>query len=182
MLPPKTHLWPKAKLIILHYLTRDGDERGSGEECVVALKIAMLTTFYPPYNFGGDGAGISRLSAALADRGHQVTVIHDRDAYIALAGGEPPPIQADPRIKVIGLKSSLGKLSVLLTHQLGRPVSHARLLSELLDGGDFDIIWFHNVSLVGGPGLLRYGKGLKLYEAHEHWLVCETHVLWQDNE
>ena len=148
----------------------------------MALKIAMLTTFYPPYNFGGDGAGISRLSVALADRGHEVTVIHDRDAYIALAGCEPAPIPADPRIKVVGLKSSLGKLSMLLTHQLGRPVAHARRLSDLLDGGDFHIIWFHNVSLIGGPGLLRYGKGLKLYEAHEHWLVCETHVLWQDNE
>ena len=39
------------------------------------LKIAMLTTFYPPYNFGGDGIGISRLSSALAKRGCDVTVI-----------------------------------------------------------------------------------------------------------
>ncbi|MBW0008183.1 MAG: glycosyltransferase family 4 protein [Sphingomonas sp.] len=148
----------------------------------MALKIAMLTTFYPPYNFGGDGAGINRLSTGLADRGHEVTVIHDRDAYVALAGREPAPIPSDPRIKVIGLKSSLGKLSMLLTHQLGRPVTHARQLSDLLDGGSFDIIWFHNVSLIGGPGLLQYGNGLKLYEAHEHWLVCETHVLWQDGE
>ena len=148
----------------------------------MALKIAMLTTFYPPYNFGGDGAGINRLSTALADRGHEVTVIHDRDAYLALAGHEPAPAVADPRIEVIGLKSQLGKLSMLLAHQLGRPVTHAQQLSDLLDDGRFDIIWFHNVSLIGGPGLLRYGKGLKLYEAHEHWLVCETHVLWQDGE
>ncbi len=49
------------------------------------LKIAMLTTFYPPYNFGGDGIGIKRLATALADRGHAVTVIHDKDAYLALA-------------------------------------------------------------------------------------------------
>lgn len=148
----------------------------------MALKIAMLTTFYPPYNFGGDGMGISRLSTGLADRGHRVTVIHDQDAYVALAGHEPAPAEGDPRIEVIGLKSPLGKLSMLLTHQLGRPVAHARQLSDLLDGGSFDIIWFHNVSLMGGPGLLRYGKGLKLYEAHEHWLVCETHVLWQDGQ
>jgi glycosyltransferase involved in cell wall biosynthesis len=148
----------------------------------MALKIAMLTTFYPPYNFGGDGAGISRLAKGLADRGHEVTVIHDRDAYVALAGAEPAPIAGDPRINVIGLKSPLGRLSMLLTHQLGRPVAHARQLSDLLDHGQFDIIWFHNISLVGGPGVLRYGKGLKLYEAHEHWLVCETHVLWQDGE
>lgn len=38
---------------------------------------------------------------------------------------------------------------------------------------------FHNISLVGGPGLLAYGRGLKLYMAHEHWLVCPTHVLWR---
>lgn len=148
----------------------------------MALKIAMLTTFYPPYNFGGDGTGVHRLSMGLADRGHEVTVVHDRDAYIAIAGGEPAPVVGDPRIEVIGLKSPLGKLSMLLAHQLGRPVAHARQLSDLLDGGGFDVIWFHNISLVGGPGLLRYGKALKLYEAHEHWLVCETHVLWQDNE
>jgi len=153
-----------------------------GEEAAVALKIAMLTTFYPPYNFGGDGTGVSRLSTALADRGHEVTVIHDCDAYVALAGREPAPMTLDPRVKVIGLKSSLGKLSMLLTHQFGRPVTHSGQLSDLLDGESFDIIWFHNVSLIGGPGLLRYGKGLKLYEAHEHWLVCETHVLWQDNQ
>jgi glycosyltransferase involved in cell wall biosynthesis len=146
----------------------------------VALKIAMLTTFYPPYSFGGDATGIKRLSTGLVDRGHDVTVIHDPDAYVALAGREPDPVAVDPSIKVIALKSPIGRLDMLLTHQLGRPVAHARQLSEILDGGRFDIIWFHNVSLIGGPGLLRYGKGLKLYEAHEHWLVCETHVLWQD--
>ena len=42
------------------------------------LRVAMLTTFYPPYNFGGDGIGIRRFSMGLAALGHQVTVIHDR--------------------------------------------------------------------------------------------------------
>ncbi|MEP7205981.1 MAG: glycosyltransferase family 4 protein, partial [Casimicrobiaceae bacterium] len=32
---------------------------------------------------------------------------------------------------------------------------------------------------LGGPGLLHFGRGLKIYEAHEHWLVCPTHVLWR---
>jgi len=170
------------------FLFRPGAERSPSrrsstrKDTILALKIAMLTTFYPPYNFGGDGAGVSRLSTGLADRGHQVTVIHDQDAYVALAGREPEPVPGDPRIRVVGLKSSLSKLSLLATHQLGRPMAHSRQLSDLLDRGQFDVIWFHNVSLVGGPGLLRYGKGLKLYEAHEHWLVCETHVLWQDSQ
>ena len=28
---------------------------------------------------------------------------------------------------------------------------------------------------------MSYGDGLKIYEAHEHWLVCPTHVLWRYN-
>jgi glycosyltransferase involved in cell wall biosynthesis len=32
---------------------------------------------------------------------------------------------------------------------------------------------------VGGPGIFKYGTGLKLYMAHEHWLVCPMHVLWR---
>ena len=43
----------------------------------------------------------------------------------------------------------------------------------------FDVIHFHNISLVGGPGILAYGDGVKLYTAHEHWLVCPSHVLWR---
>src|SRR5262249_30654563 len=31
------------------------------------------------------------------------------------------------------------------------------------------------------PGLLSFGDGaVKLYLAHEHWLVCPTHVLWRN--
>ena len=45
----------------------------------------------------------------------------------------------------------------------------------------FDVVHFHNVSLVGGPGRPRYGDGVKLYTTHEHWLVCPMHVLWRYN-
>ena len=44
-----------------------------------ALRIAMVTTFYPPYNFGGDGVYVQRLARALVRRGHHVEVIHDTD-------------------------------------------------------------------------------------------------------
>jgi glycosyltransferase involved in cell wall biosynthesis len=43
------------------------------------------------------------------------------------------------------------------------------------------VIHFHNVSLVGGPGVLRYGRGLKLYTMHEHWLICPAHILFKNN-
>jgi glycosyltransferase involved in cell wall biosynthesis len=82
-------------------------------------------------------------------------------------------------VQVVPLRSGAGALSVLLTHQLGRPVVNGRRIAGLLRRGSYDVINFHNVSLIGGPGLLRYGAGIKLYMAHEHWLVCPTHVLWR---
>ena len=149
-----------------------------------ALRFAMVTTFYPPYNFGGDGIAIQRLSRALVRRGHHVTVFHDTDAYRVLAPGAAPEAQQEqgqePRgLEVRRLRSALGRISPLLTHQVGRPVVHGRRIRRELMSGDFDIVHFHNVSLVGGPGILASGDGIKVYEAHDHWLVCPTHVLWR---
>ena len=53
------------------------------------LRFCMITTFYPPYNFGGDGIFVHRLSNELARRGHHVEVIHCIDAYHLLARQEP---------------------------------------------------------------------------------------------
>jgi len=148
------------------------------------LKIAMLTTFYPPYSFGGDAIGIERLATAIAKQGHHVTVIHDIDAFTTLSNTtnlSPTPISPAENINVIGLRSNIGFISNLMVHQLGRPVIHRKQLQVLLQPGAFDIVWFHNISLLGGPALLSYGDGLKIYEAHEHWLVCPTHVLWRHN-
>lgn len=147
---------------------------------MTGLRFAMVTTFYPPYNFGGDGMAVQRLSRALVRRGHHVTVIHDRDAYDALRLGPPPSERpADDGVEVVTLRSRLGKLSLLLTQQTGFPVVNGRRLSRLLGDGRFDVINYHNVSLVGGPGVLSLGKALKIYSALEHWLVCPTHVLWR---
>jgi glycosyltransferase involved in cell wall biosynthesis len=147
------------------------------------LRFCMLTTFYPPFNFGGDGIDVQRTARALVRRGHDVTVVHDVDAYEWLAGkrlADQPTRQDD--VEVIGLRSRLGVISPLLTHQLGRPIVHGGALRKLMDERAFDVVVFNNVSLVGGPGLLSYGgKALKVYVAHEHWLVCPTHVLWRFN-
>jgi glycosyltransferase involved in cell wall biosynthesis len=45
----------------------------------------------------------------------------------------------------------------------------------------FDVIHYHNISLVGGPRVLEYGEAIKLYTMHEYWLVCPTHVLFKYN-
>jgi glycosyltransferase involved in cell wall biosynthesis len=144
------------------------------------LRFCMLTTFYPPFHFGGDAVGVQRLSRALVRRGHEVTVVHDVDAWRALSRAPEPEIQPEPAgLKVVRLRSRLGMLSPLLTQQLGRPVIHGAAIRRILAEGRFDVIQYHNVSLVGGPGLLALGRAVKLYLAHEHWLVCPTHVLWR---
>ncbi|MFV2034700.1 MAG: glycosyltransferase, partial [Halocynthiibacter sp.] len=148
---------------------------------MTALRIVMLTTFYPPHSFGGDAVGVQRLARALVRRGHEVTVIHDADSFQTL-GGNLPDAKVEPDDpKIISLKSRFGFGSNLLTQQFGQPVVHRRRIAAELERGDYDIIWYNNTSLVGGPGLLSLGRGLKVYEAHEHWLVCPMHVLWRHN-
>ncbi|HET6277342.1 MAG TPA: glycosyltransferase family 1 protein, partial [Candidatus Polarisedimenticolia bacterium] len=79
------------------------------------LRFCMVTTFYPPYNFGGDGMGVMRLSQALVRRGHRVTVLQDIDAHAMLHGGTPPRLEpASDGVEVIRLSSRLAVLSVLL--------------------------------------------------------------------
>lgn len=145
------------------------------------MRFCMVTTFYPPYHFGGDGVFVHQLSNELAARGHQVEVIHCRDAYDLLATQPPPaPFPEHGNVTVHGLESRLGALSALVTHQAGRPLVHRSRLRELLER-PFDVIHYHNVSLVGGPGILRYGDAVKLYTLHEYWLVCPTHTLFKFN-
>ena len=142
------------------------------------LRILMFTTFYPPYSFGGDAIGVQRMARALVARGHTVTVVHDEDSYLILGGKEPGDSTSDG-VRRVGLRAVSGILSNLLTQQMGRPTLHARRIKALIDEISPDILWYNNTSLVGGPGLLALGQGFKVYEAHEHWLVCPTHVLWR---
>ena len=140
----------------------------------------MITTFYPPYNFGGDGIFVHRLANELARRGHQVEVIHCIDAYRLGAGQYPVKTYEDhPNVTVHGLKSPFGFLSPLATQQTGFPFFKSARIRQILEKG-FDVIHYHNISLFG-PQILEYGQGIKLYTMHEYWLVCPTHVLFRFN-
>jgi glycosyltransferase involved in cell wall biosynthesis len=146
------------------------------------FSFCMLTTFYPPYHFGGDAMYVYRLSNALARRGHRVTVIHNVEAYRALRRTEPEgAFTHEPGVTVKPLRSRAGPLSPLVTYLAGRPGLAAPALDEIFERERFDIVHFHNISLMGGPGVLSYGDGIKLYTMHEHWLVCPMHVLWKYN-
>lgn len=149
--------------------------------CERSLKFCMVTTFYPPHNFGGDGIYVYRLANALARQGHRVDVVHSLDAYELLGSGRPtsPAEYANhPNVTVHSLRSRAGPLSLLVTHQTGHPGLHASRLREILNDGKFDVIHFHNMSLIG-LSALRFGTGVKLYTMHDHWLVCPLHVLWK---
>jgi glycosyltransferase involved in cell wall biosynthesis len=151
------------------------------------MRFAMLTTFYPPHHFGGDAVFIKRLVHSLARRGHEVEVIYDADAFRVLAPQrEVKPEPQPPGVTVHPLSAgsaTAGFLSTLATQQLGRPLVHGAHIRELLARGRFDVVHFHNISLVGGPGVLGLAPAdaVTLYMAHEHWLVCPTHVLWRHN-
>ena len=142
------------------------------------LRFCLLTTFYPPWNFGGDGIQVQRLARALAARGHEVTVVHSVDGYEAMGGVQHPPAQRDGAVRLVGVHA--GRLSALATYLSGRPLLAREQIARVL-AQEFDVLHFHNPSLLGGPALLEMGRSLKLYTAHEQWLVCPTHVLWQDN-
>jgi len=145
------------------------------------LRFCMITTFYPPYNFGGDGLFVHQLSNELAVRGHSVDVIHCIDSYRLLARKNPEATYADHSNVIIhGLKSPLGFLSPLATHQTGFSFFKSARIRQILEKG-FDVIHYHNPSLVGGPKILGYGKGIKLYTMHEYWLVCPTHTMFRFN-
>jgi len=149
------------------------------------LNFLHLTTFYPPYSFGGDAMYLYRLCHALGDAGHQVDVVHCVDSYHLLHPAEPEiQFAPHPNVTTHGLRSGYKWLSPLLTQQTGRPWLKEKRIRELLDSKPYDVIHFHNISLLG-PRVLTMesaqGRAVKLYTTHEHWLICPTHVLWKFN-
>ena len=148
------------------------------------MTFCMLTTFFGPHSFGGDAAFVDRLSRTLARLGHEVHVIYCRDAFEVSRGDQTPrPYQPAPGVQAHALESPFGVLSPLATHQTGRPLFKARAVQRLLREIRPDVVHFHNLSLIGGPGLLGIpaAGAVKLMTAHEHWLVCPLSVLWKLN-
>ncbi len=146
------------------------------------LKILMITTFYPPYNFGGDGIFIYRLSNELARRGHVVHIIHCINAYeLFEPNGPKGDYPNHPNITVHRLRNRLGFLNLLMIQQTGYPFFKGRVIKALIAEKNFDIIHYHNMTLIG-LHTLTYGNAIKLYTMHEHWLVCPMHVLWKFNK
>jgi glycosyltransferase involved in cell wall biosynthesis len=149
------------------------------------LNFLHLTTFYPPYSFGGDAMYIYRLSHALAEAGHHVDVIHCIDSYHLLHPEEPEVKFVDhPNVMTYGLRSGYGWLSPLLTQQTGRAYLKRKAIRDVIKNKQYDVVHYHNISLLG-PEILTLesnkSRNVKMYTTHEHWLICPTHVLWKFN-
>ena len=143
------------------------------------LSFCLITTFYPPHHFGGDAIFVERLAAALTGDGHSVEVIYDSDAFNR-TGAAPRSSDhlAAAVVEDIG-RGAIGRMDLLAVHQLGRPVLKQREIHRLLSERKFDVVHFHNVSLLGGPAILGEGTGVRLCTLHDYWFVCAMHVLWR---
>ena len=150
------------------------------------LNFLHLTTFYPPYSFGGDAMYIYRLSHMLGDEGHRIDVIHCEDAYHLLHPAEPEIAFADhPNVTRYGLRSNYGWMSPLLTQQTGKLLLKQGPIQNIIQSKPYDVIHYHNISLLGPEVLTlepQQRHFVKMYTTHEHWLVCPTHVLWKYNQ
>jgi glycosyltransferase involved in cell wall biosynthesis len=143
------------------------------------MRFCHVTTFYPPWSYGGDGILVQQICEGLARRGHQVDVVHCEDAFRLKRKQLDAEPNDPPGIRRHRLRSRWGLLSPLVTQQTGRPGLKRRALAEILTGS-YDVVHFHNVSLVGGLGALALSRApVTLYTTHDHWLVCPAHVLWK---
>lgn len=143
------------------------------------IAVCFVTTYYPPYNFGGDGVAVRRLANGLAARGHRVRVVHAAAAHRMLAGGPPTTHDREdhPEIEVFACPPSQGHVAA--TYMTGLPLGYRKKLQALVSG--FDVVHFVNPSLLGGPGAFGLGDGLKVYTTGEHWLLCPTNFLFRYN-
>ena len=145
------------------------------------MRFGMVTTFYPPFSYGGDATYVRNLSRELVAQGHEVEVIASTQAYLVRSQDD---VATDPTvddgIMVHRLRHPAGLLAPLVSQQTGLPGLHAAALKSFFSR-PFDVLHFHNISLMGGPGVLRMGQApARLMSLHDHWLICPTHALWKN--
>ncbi|MGH9710971.1 MAG: glycosyltransferase family 4 protein, partial [Candidatus Acidiferrales bacterium] len=114
-----------------------------------------MTSFYPPFSFGGDAMYLYRLVNALARHGHEVDVVHCADSYHLL---HPQPLSQSflnhPNVTVHTLRSRWGLLSPFVAQQTGWTWPKTNKIRKVLLSKKFDVIHYHNISLLG-PEVLR---------------------------
>ena len=144
------------------------------------MRFCLVTTFYPPFHPGGCGLHVYHLARLLAEAGHEVDVLCSARAHrLKIASARPGEYPDHPGVRVIRIPG--GKMDVLSTYLFGRGPSSSRSLRRRLQAG-YDVIHYHNVSLLGGVPSLSWGRArLRLFTQHTYWLLCPLHYLWKFN-
>jgi glycosyltransferase involved in cell wall biosynthesis len=148
------------------------------------VKFCFITTFFGQHSFGGDAVFIERLSEALLDDGHNVHIIYNVDAYKIVQSNHSDRDYSPPdRLVIHPIQSRFGKISPIVLHQTGQIFDLTKPIQAILEAHNFDVIHVHNISLMGGAGLLRlilrYPHVIRLMTAHEYWLMCPLSVRWK---
>jgi glycosyltransferase involved in cell wall biosynthesis len=148
------------------------------------MRFCMITTFFGCHRFGGDAVYVDRLSRALLRHGHEVDIIYSVDAFETVRGSQPLHVYNTPSgLRIHALQGGPGWLAPLWSHQTGRLGMLRGPIQDILNSSDFDVLHFHNISLMGGAGLLsltdRNKSAVKIMSAHEFWLLCPLSSLWK---
>jgi len=137
------------------------------------LSFLFTTTFFPPYHIGGDATHVYHLSCELAKHGHEVHVIHSLDSYYWQKKDNPELTQypLPDNVTIHSLKSPIGKAEPILSYLSGIPFSLRKKVSSLVTEINPDILHHHNIAGFG-PWVFGLDAPVKLYTAHDHWLIC----------
>ena len=114
------------------------------------MRFCMVTTFYPPYHFGGDAIFVQSLARALVAQGHHVEVVHCEDAH-RLRSREQPAAQVEQD----------GVVVHRLRSRYGGDMSPVDVAALLLEIPTTCVEYNRHVSMCGAMrrGLSGCGKG-----------------------
>ncbi|MDH7507851.1 MAG: glycosyltransferase family 4 protein [Methanomassiliicoccales archaeon] len=138
-------------------------------------KILMVSTFYPPFHIGGDAVHVKYLAEELAKRGHEVHVLHSIDAYAFKQGRIRERHQGD-LVHLHSIQTNYPVISTVATYLTGRNGAVERTLRHIMTEIDPEWVHFHNISLLGYK-ILTIPNKMKIYTAHDHWLICQRNDL-----
>jgi len=143
------------------------------------LKFLFLTSYYPPYHLGGDATHVKYLAEELANKGHEVHILHSLDAY-RIKRKNFDVLEQEPDKKNIfihRIKSPLNQMDPLMAYTLGFSFYVQKKFLEVIKEVDPNVVHHHNISLLGYSILEKKDNYLSLYTAHDYWLICQTNNL-----
>ncbi|MFO7618159.1 MAG: glycosyltransferase [Thermoplasmata archaeon] len=145
------------------------------------LRFVMTSTFYPPYHLGGDAVHVKYLAEELAKRGHEVHVMHSRDAY-RLKRKDSPSETDNGKVHVHTVESPYGRLTPMKVYAFGNSSFILNNYRKLVSDVKPEIVHHHNISLLGHGLLRKIGNYRQLYTAHDHWLICQKSTMMRNGQ